>query len=110
MRVKGQNQKIATLNNFHFLLDILIIFGSIIYQVQMMCHLGPNPNITCYIGSEVSHTKMTAVPCLLLELSPMNEFVVDIIYTCLSVRTAYHKLLVGSVCGSCVGTSLMVTF
>ena len=34
--------------------------------------------------------KMIAVPCLPFELSPMNKFVLDIIYTWLSVCNAYH--------------------
>ena len=46
-----------------------------------------------YISSKtvyVSHAKMIAVLCLLFELSPMNNFDMDIIYTWLSVFSAYH--------------------
>ena len=30
---------LRTLNSFHFLLDILIIFGRVIYQVKTVCHI-----------------------------------------------------------------------
>ena len=49
MRVKGK--KPATLNNFQFPLDILIIFGRVIYQIKT-----------------VSHTKKITVLCLLFDI------------------------------------------
>ena len=70
--VKGK--KPATLNNFHILSDILIIFGRAIYQVKI-----------------VSHAKIFAVlNCLLFELSHINKCVVVIILIWLSICIADH--------------------
>ena len=48
--------------NFHILLDILIIFGRVIYQVKTVCHM------------------IAILNCLLIELSPMIKLAVDIMY------------------------------